>query len=264
LKLHYVLAGRGHLKIQSRPPFELTPGRMILVPACLTHSLSHDGDGGTKLPACEPVGLNIQQHRTCGSGEGSMTLLCSTVTLGLRGTHGLVDLLQSPLSCDISESVIADRAIRSLLSEMAQPRVGRRAMIRTLLLQCVIEMLRNRVEADDPSVMWLRGLTDPALWPALRAMLDDPGAMHSLENLAEAASMSRSRFAARFQEVYGQAPMSFLRDLRLARAAQLLADGREPIKRIAGRVGFSSRSAFTRAFTTSWGQSPREFRLDRS
>jgi len=54
--------------------------------------------------------------------------------------------------------------------------------------------------------------------------------------------------------------MTFLRQSGLARAAQLLTERRAPVKRIAQMVGFDSRSAFTRAFTLCYGQSPRAFR----
>jgi len=80
---------------------------------------------------------------------------------------------------------------------------------------------------------------------------------------AAAAGMSRSRFAERFRQVCGRAPMAFLRELRMARAAHLLAGGRIPVKRIAQDVGFESRSAFSRAFAGAWGQSPRAFRRER-
>jgi len=104
------------------------------------------------------------------------------------------------------------------------------------------------------------GLADPSLWRALRAMLDDPAAPHGVDSLAEIAGMSRSRFAERFQATYGQGAVGFLRELRMARAAQMLSKGREPVKRVAQMVGFSSRSAFTRAFVEAWGQSPSAFR----
>ena len=168
-----------------------------------------------------------------------------------------------PLSLDVATSAVAAQAMEALLSEMSTARAGARAMVRALLLQCMIEMLRQRLEERDPAVTWLAGLADPGLWRALHAMLDDPGAPHGVESLAEVAGMSRSRFAERFQAAYGQGAMGFLRALRLARAAQMLSEGREPVKRVAQKVGFASRSAFTRAFIEAWGQSPRAFRVGR-
>jgi len=258
--LHYVLGGRGRVTVQSAPPLALAPGRLVLVPASRRHSLTNEGGAQIGLPACEPAGLDLERHIAMGRGSGNMVVLCSRISLGLRDTHGLIDLLRAPLSMDVAGSQIAAGAMHALMGEMTRPRCGRRAMIRVLLLQCMIELLRERLEARDPSVTWLNALADPGLLLALRAMLDDPGAAHSLESLAGAAGMSRTRFAARFQSAYGHAPMTFLRSLRLARAAQLLAETREPVQRIAERVGFRSRSAFTRAFAEDRGVSPRGFR----
>lgn len=259
--LHYVLSGEGHLSVQGHGPIPLMPGQMVLVPSCARHSLSHDGAGATVVPDCRPAGLDLEEHVARGEGEGVMVVLCARLHLGLRGTHGLIDLMRAPLALDLAASPGAARAMETLLDEVSQQRTGARAMLRVLLLQLVIEMLRARLDARDPTVMWLGALADPGLWRALCAMLDDPGAPHALESLADAAGMSRSRFAERFQAAYGQGPMGFLRALRLARAAHLLVDQRVPVKRVAQMVGFSSRSAFSRAFVEAWGQSPRAFRL---
>lgn len=258
--LHYVLGGQGRLSFQGLAPIDLHPGRLVLVPASLHHSLHNHGLGQIGLPACKPAGLDLEEHVARGEGRGNMVVLCSTIRLGLRETHGVIDLLRTPLMLDLGQAPRAEQAMAALVEEVTQARAGGRAMIRVLLLQCVIEMLRGRLEAGDAGVMWLGALADPGLWRALRAMLEDPGAPHTLEALADAAGMSRSRFAERFQGAYGQAPMGFLRALRLARAAQLLRDGQEPVKRVAQRVGFASRSAFSRAFTEAMGQSPRAFR----
>lgn len=262
--LHYVLGGRGRLSFQSMPSVDLVPGRLVLVPASVRHSLMNEGSGQTGLPTCKPAGLDLEQHVEKGEEGGNMVVLCSTISLRLRNTHGLIDLLRAPICLDVAASPVAGRAMEALIAEMTTPRAGRKAMIRVLLLQCMIEMLRTRLEAGDAAVMWMRGLADPGLWQALRAMLDDPGAPHSLESLAAAAGMSRSRFAERFQSTYGRGPMGFLRELRLARAAQLLTAGRDPVKRIAQKVGFTSRSAFTRAFAEAWGVSPRALRQDQN
>lgn len=258
--LHYVLGGEGQLSLVGQTPIDLRPGQVVLVPACMRHSLRNLGGGQTGLPACKPAGLDLEEHIARGEGSGTMVVLCSSVTLDMRGTHGLIDLLRAPLSLDLGQEPAARQAMQALVAEVTRARPGREAMIRVLLLQCVLAMLRARLEARDPAVMWMHGLVDPGLWRALQHMLDAPGAAHGLDTLASEAGMSRSRFAERFQMTYGRSPMHFLRELRLARAAQLLTEGREPVKRIATKVGFSSRSAFSRAFTEAWGVPPRAFR----
>jgi AraC-like DNA-binding protein len=258
--LHYVLGGEGVLSVQGRAPLDLAPGRLVLVPASRSHSLVNRGGAQAGLPACRPAGLDLDSHVARGEGAGVMVVLCSTISLGLRGTHGLIDLLRAPLSLDVAASPVAAQAMTALVAEMGTERPGQRAMVRALLLQCLIEMLRTRLEAGDPGVMWLGALADPGLWRGLCTMLDDPGRPHTLESLAEAAGMSRSRFAARFQAAYGQGAMTLLRDLRLARAAQMLAERRAPVDQVARAVGFQSRSAFSRAFVAMWGETPRAFR----
>ncbi|MFU8835216.1 MAG: AraC family transcriptional regulator [Roseovarius sp.] len=258
--LHYVLGGQGVLSVQGMAPLELQPGRLVLVPASRSHSLNNRGGGQVGLPACRPVGLDLEAHLARGEGAGVMVVLCSTISLGLRGTHGLIDLLRAPLSLDVTASPVAAQAMAALVAEMGSARPGQGAMVRALLLQCLIEMLRTRLEVGDPGVTWLAALADPGLWRGLRAMLDEPGSPHTLESLAGAAGMSRSRFAARFQAAYGQGAMTLLRDLRLARAAQMLTERRAPVDQVARAVGFQSRSAFSRAFVAMWGEAPRAFR----
>jgi AraC-like DNA-binding protein len=54
--------------------------------------------------------------------------------------------------------------------------------------------------------------------------------------------------------------MEFLQALRLARAAELLVGTDLPVKSVATRVGYSSRSSFTRAFVARQGAGPTAFR----
>jgi len=258
--LHYVLGGQGDVRLRGHAPLRLAPGRLVLVPAAISHSLCNAGGGQVGVPACRPAGLDLEEHVARGAAGGNMVVLCAAITLGLRGSHGLIDLLRAPLAFDTGGSPVAAQAMAALVAETGSERAGQRAMVRALLLQCLIEMLRERLEAGDPGVTWLGALADPGLWQALRAMLDDPGSPHTLDSLAQAAGMSRSRFAARFQAAYGQGAMALLRDLRLARAAQMLTEGRVPVDRVARAVGFRSRSAFSRAFVAMWGETPRGFR----
>jgi len=257
---HYVVAGTGKLIIHSLADVFLHPGRVILVPAGNRHSLINDGSAGAPATIDIPAELELERLVAKGEGGGKMIVLCGAVSLGMRDTNGLVDLLRAPLYLDVENAPIAERAVSGIIDEVTSLRTGFQAMVRLLLLQCVFEILRQHLEEGDPALIWLSGLADPHLWQALRVMLDDPGGAHSLESLAEAAGMSRSRFAEQFKDAYGHAPMSFLRELRMARGAQMLLDGNDPVKRIAQRLGFKSRSAFTRAFTEIWGQPPQAFR----
>ncbi len=255
--LHYVLEGSGALVVSGAGRLPLTPGTLVFVPAGRAHSLlSEPGSRGRSTGvSCEATALRLAHLVEGGGGSGGsgrMLVVCGRITLGLRGAHGLVDLLADPMVVPAADDPALRDGIGGLLRELSVPAPGGRAMLRALLTQCAIAMLRHRPEA----LRFQPLLADARLARALQAMLDNPGAPHSVESLAGAAGMSRTSFALRFADAAGTTPARLLRDLRLTRAAALLARGDIGVDRVALRMGFASRSAFSRAFAARFGHSP--------
>jgi len=108
----------------------------------------------------------------------------------------------------------------------------------------------------------MTALDDPPLAPVLDALITHPEHDHSLESLAGLASMSRSSFAQHFTRCFGRPPMTLLREVRLRRSAELLQRSGLPIATVGRRVGFSSRSHFSRQFSEYFGESPAQFRRE--
>jgi AraC family transcriptional activator of mtrCDE len=91
-------------------------------------------------------------------------------------------------------------------------------------------------------------------------ILDRPENSYSVESLADIAAMSRATFVRHFEKCFDRTPMDYLRDVRLRRAAQLLQVSSVPIGSVGEKVGYSSRSHFSKAFGEEFGMSPVEFR----
>jgi transcriptional regulator GlxA family with amidase domain len=72
--------------------------------------------------------------------------------------------------------------------------------------------------------------------------------------------MSRSSFAERFAASIGRTPMEFVREVRIREGGKLLLTTDLSVDGIADRVGFASRSHFSRAFRDYFSQTPTEFR----
>ncbi len=261
--LHYILTGEGALMLPGSTAIQVAPGSLVLIPALQRHALRSYGKSNDAYLQCNPPELKLKyllkeaQH---DDRQGQVTALCSHIKVGLRGAFDVIDLIRDPIVEQIGATSPMYPTLRQLLSELSRPKLGSRAMIRSLLTQCVIDMLRNRLIQDDSGLRWMAALRDPTVWEALQAMLDDPGAAHTVESLADRVSMSRSAFAERFSEAYGSGPIELLRDLRMRQAAALLRDSELPVKRVAQMAGFNSRTAFSRVFEQRTGQSPTEYR----
>ena len=80
-------------------------------------------------------------------------------------------------------------------------------------------------------------MEDVGLSRALATMRDHPERTFTIQGLAEVAGMSRSVFAARFSESLDRPPMEFLKEVRLGRAAEVLARTDLPVKAIASPGG---------------------------
>jgi transcriptional regulator GlxA family with amidase domain len=109
---------------------------------------------------------------------------------------------------------------------------------------------------------------EPGLFPTYPAPLArlleevqaDPGREASVPALARRVGMSRSRFAAWFRAHLGQAPATWVRQVRVDHAARLLCLGDDSLEQIAAAAGFPNRFHFTRVFTAFVGLPPAAYR----
>jgi len=68
--------------------------------------------------------------------------------------------------------------------------------------------------------------------------------------------MSRSAFAARFTELVGEPAMQYVTRWRMHVALDGLRDGENTVAEMAGRLGYRSEAAFSRAFKRVVGVAP--------
>ena len=81
-----------------------------------------------------------------------------------------------------------------------------------------------------------------------------------LSRLADVAAMSPYHFHRIYHAMQGETAAETVRRLRLHRAAVELITGELPVPRIAGRAGYGSQEAFTRAFKAAYGVPPARYR----
>lgn len=94
---------------------------------------------------------------------------------------------------------------------------------------------------------------------ALREMHADPARAWTVEELANKAALSRSVFFDRFTGAVGVPPMEYLLGWRMAIAKDLLSRQDISLSEVAERVGYSSASTFSTAFSRHVGQPPSRF-----
>ncbi|PXW51535.1 GlxA family transcriptional regulator [Methylobacterium sp. B4] len=82
----------------------------------------------------------------------------------------------------------------------------------------------------------------------------------TVEELAEAASVSPRQFSRLFREETGQSPAKAVERLRLEAAQAMIEDGRHALDVVARDTGFADRDRMRRAFLRAYGQPPQSLR----
>ena len=153
-----------------------------------------------------------------------------------------------------------DGTLKSALAEFADEKVGMGAMTAVLMKQVLLTLLRRSLTSFDLWAERFSALSDRSIARAFAAMAARPGAPHAVGILAREVGLSCSVFMARFTSAFGEPPMAVLRQLRMRRAAALLAASSLSIDQVSGEVGYVSRSSFFRAFTKAYGTDPSSYR----
>ncbi len=259
--LHFVIGGEGFMEVGgSRTP--LRRGSIVVVPPGTAKCLTGVGEIINEATAEDSCFLHSAGLLSFRARRSSVDLLigCASVSVHLGAFDNLFSDLSEPLVLNVDNSDHYAASFSLLQQELTDPGLGSLAFAECLMKQIIILLLRQHMREHGPEAPLLGRLADSRLLRAVADVVAHPERTYSVASLATAAGMSRSGFATRFAERYGQTPMQFVQYVRMHSAARLLRTSEMSVKCLAAAVGYSSRSQFTRAFKGVHGLNPTSFR----
>jgi AraC family transcriptional activator of mtrCDE len=259
--IHYNLMGTGKLFIGDKPPIELVPHTLIIVPSNAPFRIEvPDEQDPTalrlvngKLPA--PVTTDVLRF-VAGEGEPALILFCGYFYASYGLSMNIFDDLTTPIVEQFGIEDKIDQVLATALKELASQEIGAGAMSAALLKQVIVTLLRRSLTSLDLWVERFSILGNPAISRAFSAMVANPSGAHTVSSLARVAHLGRSAFMAQFTALFGRPPISVLRDLRMRQAEQQLKAGTLSLKEIAAESGYRSLSSFLRAYHKVYGKDP--------
>jgi len=96
--------------------------------------------------------------------------------------------------------------------------------------------------------------------PSIRYIAEHYDMPITVNQLAEIENYNATYYSDWFKQQTGVSPSMYLRYIRINRAKELLEETDYTVMDIAGMVGYSSNSTFTRAFHSVTGMTPKEYR----
>jgi AraC-like DNA-binding protein len=225
---HYgigVIDRGGHASLSDRGQVEAGPGSLI----CVNPGEVHDGRplGGRsrawRIFYIEPALMHTLRADVT---EGSDTPLCFAAPVfadePLRALFNGTFAGTDPMACE-----------SGLLLMIARMRINSTVRMNLPTARASTRRARERIEAD-------------------------PGARHSLAELAAEAGLSRYQLVRSFAREWHLTPHAYLLQRRIALARRLIRRG-QPLAEVASAAGFFDQSHLSRCFSRQFGVSPRRY-----
>jgi AraC-like DNA-binding protein len=268
-KFHLVLDGRATLTLDEpgAAPAELSAGDLALLPHGSGHLIQDDRHSPARplehILAELPSGA---AERLAYGGDGPRTsLLCGGFALASGLPENLLDLLPPLLVLDTASTGISrwlEPTLALLRNEIAADAPGGPAMLAKLADVFLAEIVRRYLSSLDALTFSVPSAAagDPSVGAALALLRAQPDAPWTVADLARKVGLSRTAFAARFRDLVGEPPMSYLTRVRLGYAAGYLSATDKTVREIARMVGYESEASLSKAFRREFGRAPGEYR----
>jgi AraC-like DNA-binding protein len=260
---YFVETGTMWVKALGAEPITVRQGDMLLLPHGTGHLICDD-------PATPPaeIGSLIGEHFDRDKsvldygGDGAPTRIVGGLFHFEGGSLAAI-MAALPLVVHIpsEEGKTPDwlhALTHFLVKESHEVEPGSSLMISRLIDLLVIRTLRTWAASQTHPSSWVGALGDERIGRALSAIHAAPYHHWTLEGLAGIAVMSRSIFAERFTARVGEAPLQYVKRLKLTLAADMLTSGGLRVTQAAERIGYASDAAFSRAFKAQFGYAPSE------
>jgi LacI family transcriptional regulator len=194
----------------------------------------YDIRGQQVLDACRASGLRVPED---------------VAVIGQHNDNLLCELCDPPLSSVIPNARRVGFEAAALLDQLMRGQLVISQQIEIPPIGIVTRQSTDVVAVEDER-----------LGQAMRFIREHAHEVISVEDIANAAAISRTLLERKFREAFGRSPWDQVMQLRLRNAEQLLAQTRLSIAEIAERTGFGTPEYFSAAFRKMTGTSPRSAR----
>jgi AraC-like DNA-binding protein len=268
IEYHVVTKGSCWGGLVGEPPVHLQAGDVIVFPQGDAHTMSSapgmrgplDLENFKKPKDGQlPIAMSFNP-----SGSETAQLVCGFIGCDARPFNPLLANLPRVLHVQqksAEDGALLEQLIRVAVAESGARRAGGETVLARLSELLFIEVVRSYCAAlPNETKGWLAGLRDEVIGRTLSVLHDRPAEPWTLEDLAKEVGLSRSMLAERFHGYVGTPPMQYLARWRMQLAASLLSGTNHTLSEIAGRVGYGSEAALSRAFKRLVGVAPSAWR----
>lgn len=260
---HVIERGGGWLRLSGGvEPLPLAAGDLIVLPHSVYHELV-DSPATPAQPLAEWLSERDRYSRVRSNmldADAPTALICGEFRFDQGGAHPLFSLMPPLIHIKGEHGHAVDwlsTALHFIGDEATAMRPGWEAIVGRMMEILFIMVLRYWIDHHPAGERgWLGALYDPQIAAALGALHQNPADDWTVDKLAAQVHMSRSAFAARFTELVGEPPLTYLTRWRIQLAAFWLRQDDLSLAEIAERAGYTSVFAFSKAFKRLTGISP--------
>lgn len=150
-----------------------------------------------------------------------------------------------------------EAGLQRIAAELKNPDPASAIMVESQAVQMFIQIARLNGLGSEPAKGGLSPFALKRVVALIHARLVNPP---NLDELAAEVGLSKRHFFRAFKQSTGKTPFSYVADIRLKLAVDLLRSTNRSATDIALECGFASSSHFAYAFKGVYGASPAEFR----
>jgi AraC-like DNA-binding protein len=262
---HVLSSGGAYLQVEGETEtIRLEDGDVVLFPMGHPHSLYDDPT--SPLTRLIHLDYNPQRGHQIDYGVGEepkLLLLCGAFHFEYPHDFPLLQHLPKLIHIHGAQGHLEQGftdMIRLIARESASQQLGSEVMLKRLTELLFIQVIRLWIaQQAEASIGWVGALRDQPISAALGLIHQSPERRWKVQELAAAAALSRSAFSARFTELVGEPPMTYLTRWRMLRATRLLKN-EVRTETIADLLGYESEAAFRKAFKREIGIPPAQYR----
>ncbi len=262
---HIVTAGACLLDVGDQVDVRLEAGDVAVLPHGSPHTTRSLPDAAGQA---RPVQVSRRAHDSIllkgnGVATSSAELVCGRLRFEQARNNMVLAALPAVviLPAQGRDAARAKTMVDLVRSELDDDRPGAALLATTLASALMTLVLRAHLEGRQASQGLFALLSGRQTARVVAALLDDVARDWTLDELAERAITSRATLVRLFRKAVDVPPLAFLTDLRLNLARHRLRATSAPLALIAEEVGYSSETAFSRAYHRRFGRPPGSERL---